>query len=150
MDEDSGNKTSTTTSTPPTPLSEKNDNTPEAGQPDDNTPETRQPDDNRPAKDADNGNQEGEEGEEEDEFPLCVVFGWDIWQDETAFQQILLQIEEAGHLQGFCNFLLIQNYDCSKVAQCAAGPFFGRLRLRFLHGVKVAFTSLYNIVQPRL
>ena len=114
MDEDSGNKTSTTTSTPPTPLSEKNDNTPEAGQPDDNTPETRQPDDNRPAKDADNGNQEGEE---EDEFPLCVVFGWDIWQDETAFQQILLQIEEAGHLQGFCNFLLIQNYDCSKVAQ---------------------------------
>ena len=114
MDEDSGNKTSTTTSTPPTPLSEKNDNTPEAGQPDDNTPETRQPDDNRPAKDADNGNQEGEE---EDEFPLCVVFGWDIWQDETAFQQILLQIEEAGHLQGFCNFLLIQNYDCSKAAQ---------------------------------
>ena len=117
MDEDSGNKTSTATSTPPTPLSEKNDNTPEVGQPDDNTPETRQPDDNRPAKDADNGNQEGEEGEEEDEFPLCVVFGWDIWQDETAFQQILLQIEEAGHLQGFCNFLLIQNYDCSKVAQ---------------------------------
>ena len=44
----------------------------------------------------DNGNQETEE---EEEFPLCLVFGLDSWQDGASFQELLTQIEESGQYQ---------------------------------------------------
>ena len=46
------------------------------------------------------GGQEAEAGPDNgnmaEDFPLCLVFSWDTWQDEEAFQELLDQIEEAG------------------------------------------------------
>jgi hypothetical protein len=66
-----------------TSLPEENGNNPEEA--------TATIEDNSAAMEVENGNNEPEK-----EFPLCLVIGWDSWQDAASFQDLLTQIEDSG------------------------------------------------------